>query len=75
MSVCRGIVEGPKFAGFPTLLRNYAFVYKVELTLDVDQGIWYETCRFEVSGDDKKVREFIQSVNSSIGNYNNEINK
>lgn len=71
MSVYRGIIEAPKFAGFSSAIKNFSFYYDVDVKLDIDRGFWFETVRFEVSGDDEKIRQFTARVSAAIQEYNN----
>lgn len=66
----RNVVEGPKTARFPTALKNLAFMYDLELTMDVDSGFWFETVRYTVTGEEDKVYDFWDHVKFAIEEYN-----
>ena len=62
-------IEAPKFAGVPSFLKTTAWQLDIEIKVDVDSGWWFETVRFEVNGEENKVRKFQRILKQAIEEY------
>jgi hypothetical protein len=70
MKSVRSFVEGPRWANFESALKNYAWVAGLDIKTNVEKGLFRETVRFEVSGEDKAIDQFFKDIHYSVGEWN-----
>lgn len=70
----REIVEGHRFAGFQSFLKDECFALGLQLTIDSDRGWIRETTRFEVTGDEEKIAKLKRIVYGAIDSHNERRN-
>jgi len=68
----RSYIEGPRWAGLSTFLRNEAYRLNLELTLDIEKGWIRETVRFEVNGPTEKIKLFFKQIEVALNDLNKE---
>jgi hypothetical protein len=66
----RNIVEGPRWAGFPSVIRDGAFQENLDLTINVEKGFLTEKVRFVVTGEAPNVERFRRNLLACIKEYN-----
>lgn len=62
--------EVPRWAGFPTFIKNLAWKLGLDCTVEVDKGILRETVRFKVEGYGYKLEKFAKILQDSMDEYN-----
>lgn len=68
----KSVIEGPRWAGLSTFMKNSAHMAGVELDLDIDKGWFTETIRFTVQGTKEKVLSFLKAMDRSVEAYNSD---
>jgi hypothetical protein len=63
-------IEGPRWASFPTFLRDECWMRDLDLRIEVEKGWIRETVRFEIKGPKPEVDRFRQEVERAIEAYN-----
>lgn len=75
MAKYRDYCEAPRWARVPAFIKNTAFMLGLDVSMDIDAGLIRETVRFEVSGDQEKVSEFIKAFLASVKEYQSRASK
>ena len=75
MTLYRSLIEAAKWAGAQKLIRDLAWMYNLELDLQVDRGWFLETVRFSVRGDSDKVALFRDDLSEAILDYQRRISE
>jgi predicted cupin superfamily sugar epimerase len=70
MKTVRSFVDGPRWAKLESLIKNHAWAARLDIKTDVEKGWFRETVRFEVSGEDKVVDQYLQDIYNSIDKWN-----
>jgi hypothetical protein len=70
MKTVRSFVDGPRWAKIESLIKNYAWAASLDIKTDVEKGWFRETVRFEVSGEDKVVDQYLQDIYNAIDKWN-----
>jgi len=66
----RNIVEGPRWAGFPSAIKDGAFQEGLDLKIDVEKGLLTEKVRFSVTGETPNVERFRRNLLACVREYN-----
>lgn len=72
MAEWRHIIEGPRWARFPSYLKDECWERGLKLSLDVDKGFIRETVRFEVSGSQDAVDSFRKHILVAVNLWNHK---
>jgi hypothetical protein len=70
MAKGKSYIEGPRWARLQSFLKKLAFDHGLEITLDVEKGLIFETVFFEVEGDADKIIAFGNSFVKAAEGYN-----
>ena len=65
------IVEGPKWAGLGSAIKDLAFKYQLKLEMDQDTGWIRERYRVKMTGEESKVKEAHEVLLGAIKQYEN----
>ena len=72
MQVVRGSLEGPRWAGIVSTLKEYAFLSNnldIEI-FDIDKGLLRERVLFKVKGTNAAVQQFWNDLKKTVDEYN-----
>ena len=72
MASLRTVVTCPRWAAFPTALRDLAWQFDLELDIQVEKHIIRETVRFKVEGKDEAIARFASILKETIEDYNSD---
>lgn len=61
---------GPRWAKFPSYLRDVAWMSGMNIKIEVEKGWIMESVRFEVKGTHSEMEWFARQLDSSIKEYN-----
>lgn len=65
----RDIIQGPRWAGISTFIKDECWGRGLDLTIESEKGWIRETVRIEISGDDAKVEAFRRDLYSALEAY------
>lgn len=68
--IYRDIVEGPRWAGVSTFIKDECWARGLDLKIEIDKGWILETVRIEITGDDAAVQKFHRELYASLEAYN-----
>lgn len=66
----RSSIEGPRWAKFPSFLKDICWKMDLALELETEKGWVRETVRFKVVGTETKLRKFMRILDENINEYN-----
>lgn len=69
-STMRAVMQAPRFASLPSLIRELAWMLNLELKIEVDKHFITENVRFSVTGEDPVIDMFSRKLHESIAEYN-----
>lgn len=69
MPVYRSYIQGPRWAGLPTFIKNAAFMNSLSVQIDIDKGFLRETVRFEIEGPIDRINAFKAAIQAAIQDY------
>lgn len=58
MAEGRGIMTGPRWADISSFLKNTAWMYNLDISVEIDKGWITKTVRFAVEGDSEDIDKF-----------------
>jgi len=70
MARAKFTVEGPRWAGLGTVVREAAFLLDLDLSLQHKKHLIWETVFGTVTGDDEKILRFSKWLEEAIKDYN-----
>lgn len=62
-----------RVAGFSSFVRDTAFLFDLDLDIQVEKGLLLERGRFRVSGPPEKVNQFIDAWLAACNDYNSRM--
>ena len=68
----KGFAQGPRWASFPTFLKNECFLLDLKCKIEVEKGFLKETVRWTVEGPEDKVDQLKDNVTAAIEQWNNK---
>jgi hypothetical protein len=72
MARWRDVVEGPRWAAFPSFLRDECWKRDLDnVKIEVEKGWVRETVRFDISGPDDAIASLQRDIESVMVAYNN----
>lgn len=70
MASFRGTLEGPRWAGAAGQLRTLCWQADVDCTIEEEKSFLRTTIRFELVGDERKIRAIVRALDDAIEQYN-----
>lgn len=69
-SAYKAIYQCPRWARFPTALRDMCYAHNLTLDIQVEKHWLSETVRYTITGPDHKVKAMKKAINKTIREYN-----